>query len=733
MMGKIQYIFFENKISPILFIILLLIISAFYWHFSSGLRHRLDKRNYWIISILQFIIFAGLLILYCEPAVKKLELVKQNGRLAILFDGSVSTHLRNDSPWKIMYSKENPIKKNCNNYIPEYYIFSEIMKRLDDTQVLIPPMPPGTDIINAIETLIKTRKKNDDLKILLFSDGRDRIPFEKIDALKMSGVQIYTVGLGENNKAKDFVKDISIDDMTVNDYAILYNPTIIKGALSVSGFDNIPVKVDLLVNGTIIQNKVINSIAGKNKYDIDFSWIPNEARKFDIMLKVEPITGEKTNFNNSLVSKVSVMEKSNDVLFVQGNLNWEQVYLRKLLYRNSGLKVDTITFGGKNRILSNSTELKKGFPDKKQLYLYGGVILGDTPLSYFTEENIADLESFVKEKGGGLIILGGEQFFDKAVPIPNLIRAMLPIIPSEWNSFKDRSVKFLKVNTEIFSVSILKNISNEKEGVDLPVNGVISTGSLKNNSRTILDLKEKSGMENLIPAAYQRYGLGKVIYIGFDTSWKWTFNSRFEKNKIFYEKFWKSLVSFILNFEPNMNFEDIKITKDNNVHIKDKLIKFSIKISERYNTIIKKENLNVYVTDSSKQKNKIAWSEGNISKGEINVSYIPNDTGEYLLEVEIQSNSGKISDNMSFYVREDLYEYEDISINEALLKLISFSSGGEYRSYNEFLNKPFVFTRNETLNEKEEIKDILSSEFVFVVFVFLFAISWIVKRSINSD
>ena len=57
-------------------------------------------------------------------------------------------------------------------------------------------------------------------------------------------------------------------------------------------------------------------------------------------------------------------------------------------------------------------ELRDGFPKvAEDLYRYHAIILDDVEAAYFTAEQLALLERFVSERGGGLLVLGGQECF----------------------------------------------------------------------------------------------------------------------------------------------------------------------------------------------------------------------------------------------------------------------------------------------------------------------------------
>ena len=61
----------------------------------------------------------------------------------------------------------------------------------------------------------------------------------------------------------------------------------------------------------------------------------------------------------------------------------------------------------------DEVELRDGFPRAAdELYRYHAVILDDIEAGFFTQDQLALLRSFVSQRGGGLLMLGGPDSFD---------------------------------------------------------------------------------------------------------------------------------------------------------------------------------------------------------------------------------------------------------------------------------------------------------------------------------
>ena len=76
--------------------------------------------------------------------------------------------------------------------------------------------------------------------------------------------------------------------------------------------------------------------------------------------------------------------------------------------------------------IANQQELVGGFPKtEEELFAYQGLILGSVEASFFTADQLRNIEAFVSRRGGGLLALGGRLAFDggkyKGTPVADLL------------------------------------------------------------------------------------------------------------------------------------------------------------------------------------------------------------------------------------------------------------------------------------------------------------------------
>jgi uncharacterized membrane protein len=160
---------------------------------------------------------------------------------------------------------------------------------------------------------------------------------------------------------------------------------------------------------------------------------------------------EITTVNNARTIQIDRGSQKKRVLYVSGRPNWEFKFLRRALEEDE--QVDLVgmirvakreakfDFRGRDGQSSNSLfrgfkgetdeetenydepvivrlntkdaeELRAGFPkDAEGLFAFDALILDDIEVGFFVHEQLALIERFVSERGGGLLMLGGTESF----------------------------------------------------------------------------------------------------------------------------------------------------------------------------------------------------------------------------------------------------------------------------------------------------------------------------------
>jgi hypothetical protein len=715
-----HYFAFDHPWNPFIFIGILAGLLFLFWIWSSGLRGILAKKNYRILGVIQCVLFVGVLFLLGEPVWKQVVEEKTQGKLLVLFDASASTHLRKESPWNLVYQKNNPIAATCGGFEPDYFLFSEVLKRIDPKILEIPEMPPGTKIFHAIDSALRETSHTDERMLLLFSDGRDAILREQWDALKLSGIPVFTVGLGEVEDKSGVVQDAILQEVSVPETAVLFQTVSVKARIQVLGAVSGTLMLDLQMDGKNGARKKILLREGQKNYDTELEWQPTWTGETTLKCSIQKWERERETQNNQILKKIRVVSKSRQCLWVQGTLSWEFALVRKALSALTTFDVHSLILASASRWVANVAALSSGFP--KVLSSYGAVVFLDCPLPMFSEERLKMLEKFVSERGGSLVFLGGAAFGDSK-EIPPLLQKMLPFRVEESGMFFDAAEKKIRLHPHLKTREEWKHFSQKEFEEEKTLSGIWKGWKAKESAEVILEEKESASPVALGHA----YGLGNVFFLGGAGTWLWKFDPQ-EESKKFYDNFWKAFFFEMMGAQSDLEDEALVLRVEDAVPIQGNAVRVQVLFGKN-KMENRKEQFQLRLRNPKNQLLDLPFEM--ILENQAHASFVPNQSGEYVLEATLPEE--KIKKELVLNVREDLREYEDLSRNDALLRRISQETGGQYATWKEYLAKPFQFHREESAHKKIREDTLWTSPWIFLFLLLVMSAGWILRRSIHLD
>src|SRR5205823_975705 len=146
---------------------------------------------------------------------------------------------------------------------------------------------------------------------------------------------------------------------------------------------------------------------------------PTEVGEKTYIIEVPPAPGETELANNRIERLVVVTDnKRLRVLFVEGYPRYEFRYVKVLLERETeagravhSFDLNTLLLDASKDHASTDRTALRGFPTRNELFEYDVVILGDVDPDRLPrpKQTTQDLADFVRQRGGGLLVVAGEQ------------------------------------------------------------------------------------------------------------------------------------------------------------------------------------------------------------------------------------------------------------------------------------------------------------------------------------
>ncbi len=290
---------------------------------------------------------------------------------------------------------------------------------------------------------------------------------------------------------------------------------------------------------------------------------------------------ELTLLNNERLVAVDRGAGPFRVLYVAGRPNWEHKFLRRALAADPEMQMPSLIriakrepkfewrgragessnplfrgFGQQEEVqrydqpvligldTQDAEELRDGFPKAAEgLFAeYRAIVLDDVEAAFFSVEQQRLMERFVSERGGSLLLLGGQESFREGGYEHTMIGRMMPVYldrPSveapladgRWNLTREGWLEsWLRLRTE----TPAEETRLERMPGFFAMNRAQSIKPGASLLATVAD-----GEDSHPALVTQRFGSGRVTALLVADLWRW--GMRDEENRTDMEKFWRQL------------------------------------------------------------------------------------------------------------------------------------------------------------------------------------------------
>jgi hypothetical protein len=283
--------------------------------------------------------------------------------------------------------------------------------------------------------------------------------------------------------------------------------------------------------------------------EVEFSYVPGKTGHYMLAAEVDPVEGEVVRENNRAEREVTVRDDFLRLLFVEYEPTWEWRFIKEVFYRDKLVG----TQGFRTFLRSSDPRVRKTnelflptmSPPRSEFFTYDVIFLSDFPSAALSPRFCQMTEEFVREFGGGLVVLAGPRFGPGQLADTPLA-TMLPVSFDRTARIYDRQPFALRLTgaAEQYDFMQLGNSPAENRmawaNMGLlpwfqPVERLhpMATVLAEHPSQTCADGKTKQPL-----VAVRRYGRGEVVYLGFNETWR----LRRKYGETYYRQFWGQLI-----------------------------------------------------------------------------------------------------------------------------------------------------------------------------------------------
>jgi hypothetical protein len=319
------------------------------------------------------------------------------------------------------------------------------------------------------------------------------------------------------------------------------------------------------------------------------------------------------------------------------------------------------------------------------------IILDDLETEFFTVDQLQLLRQFLSQRGGTLLVLGGQESMRGRAFRDSGLGQLLPvygdpteadlIIPGIEQQVED-PVR-LKLSREGWLVPFLRlhdNQADESTRLErMPAFEVWnSTSQIKVGARVLIEGELPDG--NKLPMlVVQKFGKGTAGALLVGDLWRWALADRQELISPFYQG-WRQLIRGLMIDIPKRVQMDGRVDKGQNSKRKIEIQVLDDKFSSMDNALVE-----VQITPPKSEVMVVKAMASLDKAGLYETSFLMRDSGVYRVIGQARAPDGTLigEAQLAFVHEPEALELADCSMDENALKSMALPSGGELVPYRE--------------------------------------------------
>lgn len=408
---------------------------------------------------------------------------------------------------------------------------------------------PRTQLTDSIADLLQRDDADLPAAIFLVTDGRDNgssINWEEVAELaNKSKVPINVFGVG--GSAAGFLQ---LKDAAIQDTLVVEDTVRVPFRFRAQGIRDGEVELNLTLGGRVVATKRVPVTDGQDVTEV-LTFTPTKedasAGKQELVASVKITQGGEV-LEDRFAKNVRVADRKVKMLYIESNPRWEFKFMQRAFLRDRRVDPTFIIINGDRKALESGAPFLPNFPDqRKDLFAFDMLVIGDVDANYFTPEQRSWIVDFVAE-GGGLVVIAGRLH----APATWLGTPLADVLPVEVPSVKfpidenRRPADYKPLRSEFGKRSMVLSLAddpaeNERAWEQFP--GFFwnyPVTKLRPAAVSLLDHpREKIVDDKPMPLiATHYYGKGIVMFSAIEETWRWRYN---EADKYF-GRYWGQVV-----------------------------------------------------------------------------------------------------------------------------------------------------------------------------------------------
>jgi len=467
-------------------------------------------------------------------------------------------------------------------------VFSQKTKELasdelvGDREMLSTQLVPQATSLTAVLQEAATREKC--TAVVLITDGvntDNKNPLEVANSLSGISRPVFSILAGSIRQPID----LAIESIDHPETVYKKDQPLIRVRLATFGYEGQPVTVSL--TDVTTGDRLTKQVVGAERYlDVEFDLPLETPGRQRFIVEVQPGESLASSTrqgrdhqeeiqleNNQQEFGISVIDDTSHVLLVDGEGRWEFRFLEAAYHRDDRVDLKAVLFDQPYLGLLPHTFFDSSLPKTAAVGNafedFDLVIWGDADARSVDQNRWEDLEKFIAEKGGTLVVTTGKQHFSDLMLNP-VMKKMLPIerYRKLESAGKDAEQSprmrgfHLQLTPQGKQHPLMRLDTDSQKNSEmwrrLPghfwgLEGIAKPGAIvlakSVGAHSISKQTDQSGM-----VVVQNYGLGRVLWIGVDSTWRW----RFRRGDKDHYRFWGQLSRWAAEMRSSAGSDDVR-------------------------------------------------------------------------------------------------------------------------------------------------------------------------------
>lgn len=529
----------------------------------------LTKPQRLLLTALRLSVIALVALAMLRPTHISTTRRQQTAVLVLLFDQSRSMLLpqasSGDSRWSVqqdvLRQAEPVLRALPSNLEVRIYGFDAGLHPVELTAepLALPETPDGqqTDIGTNLHAALQRELGKRLAGVVLLGDGVQtafrpavEIP-EAARELARLGYPLYAVPFGQPLDAVQ-ARDVAVENLQDQYTVFVKNELPVTATIAIRGWTNQAIPVRLLVEKPGGEVDVVGPVnvvarADEEQVTVELRYVPEQPGNYKLTMEADEQPGELVTKNNRLSAFLRVLEGGLKLLYLEGELREEQLFLRRVLEASPDMELDFLWIDSRQRG-KWPADVAGSLRDAK----YDAFILGDLDAGALGKDQLQLLADAVG-RGKGLALLGGYHSFGaggyRDTPLADVLPITMDRLERQDFAAPIRPDLHLSGPQRMRPTGVhpLTSLSSGAENAEAwnrlpPLAGANRFMGVKDAAGVRVVAENEAGQPLLVVG---EYGQGRVATLAGDSTYRWAMRG-FEAE---HRRFWRQLILWLVGRE----------------------------------------------------------------------------------------------------------------------------------------------------------------------------------------